>query len=51
MDSQTTVVVADENRLFREGLRQVLAGEKEIKRIVLARPAVEAGEPNNTSSI
>jgi DNA-binding NarL/FixJ family response regulator len=24
-------VVADENRLFREGLRQVLAGEKEIK--------------------
>ena len=31
MDSQTSVVVADENRLFREGLRQVLAGEKEIK--------------------
>lgn len=31
MDNETSVVVADENRLFREGLRQVLAGEKEIK--------------------
>jgi DNA-binding NarL/FixJ family response regulator len=31
MDSQTSVLVADENRLFREGLRQVLAEEKEIK--------------------
>jgi DNA-binding NarL/FixJ family response regulator len=31
MDSQTSVVIAYGNRLFREGLRQVLTGEKEIK--------------------
>jgi DNA-binding NarL/FixJ family response regulator len=31
MDSQTSVVIADGNRLFREGLRQVLTGEKQIK--------------------
>lgn len=30
MDGRTSVVIADGNRLFREGLRQVLAGERKI---------------------
>ena len=31
MDSQANIMIANGNRLFREGLRQVLSGEKTIK--------------------